>query len=415
MAKHARNVPAAHSGEQVSETVNIVGLGHAGDGVTAAGAFVPFTAPGDVVEPDSRGRLARVVSPGPSRVVPPCPHFGVCGGCAVQHIARDAYLAWKQGLVAAALAQRGFDEVAVEPIVAVPPGTRRRAQFKARRTRDAVLLGFYERDSHTIVDVRECPLLVPALQALLPRLRGALAKLMRDGESAELHLTAIGSAIDLALKWKRPRDAAVLMDLAAFASALGVVRLAWNGEVQAQTETPVMRIGKFTVALPPEAFLQPTEQGERTLQSLVLAGIGNAKNVADLFSGIGTFALAIADGRGVHAVESDPAMNAALAVASRGTRVTTEARDLFRRPLLPADLARFDAVVLDPPRPGASAQVKALAASKVPRLVYVSCNPASFARDARTLVDGGYRLLKVQPIDQFVWSAHTELIGIFER
>jgi 23S rRNA (uracil1939-C5)-methyltransferase len=209
----------------------------------------------------------------------------------------------------------------------------------------------------------------------------------------------------------------LLVDLAQLASAMGAARLTWNGELIAQDAPPMLAVGRFHVPLPPEPFLQPTAEGEGILQSLVAEGVGEAKRVADLFAGVGTFALALADRREVHAVDSDRAMIEALASAARAgrARVTTETRDLFRRPLMPADLARFDAVVIDPPRPGAKAQAEALARSQVRRIAYVSCNPASFARDARILVDGGYRLGRVRPIDQFVWSPHTELAAIFER
>jgi 23S rRNA (uracil1939-C5)-methyltransferase len=230
-----------------------------------------------------------------------------------------------------------------------------------------------------------------------------------------LHLTAIGHAADLSLRLKRPRDAGLLTELAALATSLKLARLTWNGEPVAVSEAPTLAVGRFNVSLPPEAFLQPTAEGEAILQQLVADGVGGAKRLADLFAGCGTFALALADGREVHAVESDSGMVEALAAAARAARVTAEVRELFRRPLLPPELARFDAVVIDPPRPGAAAQATALAASRVPRIVYVSCSPASFARDARVLADGGYRMKNVQPIDQFVWSAHTELVGFFER
>jgi 23S rRNA (uracil1939-C5)-methyltransferase len=354
---------------------------------------------------------------GAARAQPACPHFGLCGGCAVQHVAHAEYLAWKRQGVVAALAQRGFADVAVDPVVAVPPGTRRRASFKARRAGEAVLLGFYERDSHAVVDIGKCPVLVPALENLLPRLRRELVRLLRSGETAELHITAVGTAIDVALKLKRARDAALLTGLAMFGSAIGAARLTWNGELVGQIEAPTLAVGRFQVPLPPEAFLQPTAEGEGILQSLVVEGVGDAKRIADLFAGAGTFALRLADKRDVHAADSEGGMIAALASAARAgrARVTTETRDLFRRPLLPGELERFDAVVIDPPRPGAKTQAEMLGRSAVPRIVYVSCNPASFARDARILVDGGYKFDRVRPIDQFVWSPHTELVACFGR
>jgi 23S rRNA (uracil1939-C5)-methyltransferase len=233
----------------------------------------------------------------------------------------------------------------------------------------------------------------------------------------ELHATSTDSGIDLSLKLKRPRDVGLLMDLSSLASSLKLARLSWNGETIAMEETPSLGIGRFTLTLPAESFLQPTKEGERILQTLVGEAAAGTRNVADLFSGCGTFTLALSDGRAVHAADSaEPQIHAlAAAVRAGGAKVTTEVRDLFRRPLLPAELRRFDCVVLDPPRPGAQAQAAALAQSQVPHLLYVSCNPASFARDARTLVDGGYRLTRVVPLDQFLWSPHVELFAEFTR
>jgi 23S rRNA (uracil1939-C5)-methyltransferase len=332
-------------------------------------------------------------------------------------VARDAYLAWKRGLVVTALKQRGFADVPVDEIVAVAPGTRRRASFKALRRGDQVAVGFYEAGTRNLVDLRECPILVPELARLMPLLRRHLANVLRSGETAELLATLTDTGIDLALTLKRKREADLLMGLSSLAAALKLARLSWNSEDVAIAATPSLRVGQFTVALPPGAFLQPTKEGERILQRFVLAAAKGAHTVADLFAGCGTLALALAENRTVHAVDSlAPQIDALIAAARQGrTRVTGETRDLFRRPLLPTELARFDAVVLDPPRPGAMAQAKALAQSKVAKVLYVSCNAASFARDARILADGGYRLERVHPIDQFVWSPHVELFAQFSR
>lgn len=402
------------------EIVEIVKLGHAGDGVAQDGLFIPGTVPGDIVRvirEGERGRLVEVIGKGPARAVPPCAHFGTCGGCALQHVARDAYLAWKRDLVVAALKQRGFADVAVEEIVAVAPGTRRRANFKAQRRGDQVRVGFYEAGSRTLVDLRECPILVPELARLMPLLRRHLASVLRANETAELLATVTDTGIDLALTLKRKREADLLMGLSSFAAALKVARLSWNGEDVAIAQGPSLRVGRFTVALPPGAFLQPTKEGERMLQQFVLDGAKGARTVADLFAGCGTLALALAEQHAVHAADSIASQTDALLAAARQgrARVTGETRDLFRRPLLTTELARFDAVVLDPPRPGALAQAKALAQSKVPKVLYVSCNAASFARDARFLADGGYRLGRVRPIDQFLWSSHVELFAEFSR
>lgn len=407
-------------GEAPGEIVEIVRLGHAGDGVTADGAFVPGTVPGDVARvrrEGERGHLLELITPGPDRTAPPCVHFGRCGGCALQHVAQPAYLAWKRDLVVTALKQRGFVDVPVDDIHAVAPGTRRRASFKAQAAGGHVSVGFYEAGSRVLVDLSECPILVPELARLIPRLRGHLAKLLRANETAELLATATDSGIDLTLSLKRKRDVDVLMALSGMASALGLARLTWNGEDVAIAEAPTLRVGRFTVMLPPGAFLQPTKEGERALQHLVVAASAGARSVADLFSGCGTLALALTEGRTVHAVDGVAShVDALTAAAKQGrAKVTGETRDLFRRPLLASELARFDAVVLDPPRPGAAAQAKALAQSRVPKVLYVSCSASSFARDARLLVDGGYRLDRVVPIDQFLWSPHVELFAQFSR
>jgi len=407
-------------GQAPGEIVEIVRLGHAGDGISADGSFVPGTVPGDVVRvrrEGERGDLLEVIAPGLARAVPPCVHFGRCGGCALQHVAQPAYLAWKRDLVVTALKQRGFTDVPVEDIRAVAPGTRRRANFKAQSAGGGVSVGFYEAGSRVLVDLSECPILVPELARLVPRLRSQLGKILRANETAELLAMATDSGIDLTLSLKRKRDVDVLMDLSAMASALGLARLTWNGEDVAIAEAPTLRVGRFTVMLPPGAFLQPTKEGEQALQQLVVGASAGARQVADLFSGCGTLALALAGSHAVHAVDSVAShVDALMAAAKLGrAQVSAETRDLFRRPLLAAELARFDAVVLDPPRPGASAQAKALAQSRVPKLLYVSCSAASFARDARILADGGYRLNRVVPIDQFLWSPHVELFAQFSR
>jgi 23S rRNA (uracil1939-C5)-methyltransferase len=397
---------------KAEETVEIVKLGHAGDGVTEDGLFVPYTLPGDVVRiarEGARARLRNVITPGAWRVPPPCPHFGRCGGCALQHVAREPYLQWKRDLVVTALKQRAFSDVAVEDIHAVSPGTRRRANFKAQASRAGVLVGFYEAASRNLIDLSECPILVPQLARLMAPLRTHLAGLMRPNETAELLATLTDSGIDLALKLKRRRAADLLTALSELALSLKLARLSWNGEDVAMAAAPVIKIGRFQVTLPPDAFLQPTKEGERSA--------AKARRVADLFSGCGTFALALAGEHAVHAVDSvAPQIEALSAAAKQGqAKLSSEVRDLFRRPLLAAELSRFDAVVLDPPRPGAAEQARALAQSEVARILYVSCNAASFARDARILADGGYRLECVRPLDQFLWSPHVELFAEFSR
>jgi 23S rRNA (uracil1939-C5)-methyltransferase len=402
------------------DVVEIVKLGSAGDGVAADGLYVAGTVPGDVVRVarhGQRGRVEEIITPGAGRATPPCRHFGRCGGCALQHIERGVYLAWKRDLVVTALKQRGFDNAPVEDIRAVPPGTRRRASFKAKRMSTGVQLGFYEPESRNLVDLAECPILLPVLANLMPQLRRHLVCVMRPGDTVEMLVTAADEGIDLSFKLKRGRDADILMGLAELASSLKLARLSWNGETVAVAHTPALRVGKFRVALPSEAFLQPTREGECILQDLVRSEIGTARQAADLFSGLGTFTFVLAESAAVHAADGDAAHIAALAAAAKEGRakVTSESRDLFRRPLTAIELERFDTVVLDPPRVGAQAQTQALAQSQVARILYVSCNPASFARDARILADGGYALRRVVPVDQFLWSPHVETFSVFSR
>jgi 23S rRNA (uracil1939-C5)-methyltransferase len=334
-------------------------------------------------------------------------------------MAAEPYLAWKRELVARALAQRGFAEVPIDPIRAVAPGTRRRAMWKARGMRGArAELGFFAPESRDLVDLHECRVLAPELADLMAPLKRALAPVLKPDETAALHATLSDTGIDLSLVFKRTRAPDLLMALSELAVGLRLARLSWNGETVAMAAEPTLRIGRFHVVLPPESFLQPTREGERILQDVVREEVGDARRVADLFSGCGSFALTLADGRMVHAADSSAPAISALAAGARAGRAlsfTSETRDLFRRPLTPDECSRFDVVVLDPPRPGAPAQVKTLAQSRVPRILYVSCSPASFARDARILCDGGYRLERIVPLDQFLWSPHVELFARFAR
>jgi 23S rRNA (uracil1939-C5)-methyltransferase len=348
-----------------------------------------------------------------------CKHFGTCGGCLSQDMAEDAYRAAKKNDVTAALARFGFDAGIVDDVVSVAPNTRRRASLKVKKLNGETAIGFHARQSHSIVDMRECRVLVPPLVALIQRLREMLAGLLREGEAAELHLTQSDSGPDLALRWSRPANANKIADIARWAGKLKIARVTANGEVLYETAQPEIRFGKAQVKLPPESFLQPTREGEELLQRAVLESLTGAKTVADLFSGCGTFALPLAERSRVHAVEFDAAMLEALASAARRTQglkpVTTEKRDLFKRPLTPPELERFDAVLMDPPRAGALAQAKELSQSKVRRIAYVSCDAATFARDARVLADGGYHIGRVLPVDQFLWSSHIELVAAFVR
>jgi 23S rRNA (uracil1939-C5)-methyltransferase len=297
--------------------------------------------------------------------------------------------------------------------------TRRRAALKAVKQNGETRIGFNARQSHAVVDMHECHVLTPELFVAVGKLRVLMQTILREGEQAELHLTEADNGFDLSLKMKRANTPAVIAQIAQRAGQTGVIRVTAANEPLAEFEVPHLRIANADVRLPPEPFLQATAESERFLQTYVIERIGKAKFVADLFCGIGTFALPLAAQAKVHAFDGNADMIAALTAAARGAKglkpLAAERRDLFRRPLAASELNAFDAVVLDPPHAGAAAQAEQLAKSKVGRVVYISCNPASFARDARTLIDGGFRLADVTPVDQFLWSAQLELAARFER
>lgn len=384
----------------------VLRLGHLGDGIADDGSILPGTLPGEEVEE------GRILSPSPDRVAPPCPHAGACGGCRLQHASDGFLAAWKVEVVRAALAAQGL-AAPFRPIHVSPPGTRRRATLAGRRTKAGVIVGFHGHRSATIVEVPGCRVLHPGLVAALPALEEITrAGASRRGELA-LSLTRSAAGPDLAVTGGPEPDGPLRLKLAALAARHGLARLAWNGEPLALRAEPFQQFGPARVVPPPGAFLQATEDGEAALAAAVAEAVGPARRLADLFAGCGTFALRLAVRAEVHAVEGEAGMLAALERGARGApglrRVTTELRDLFRRPLLPAELARFEAVVIDPPRAGAEAQAAALAASAVPVVAMVSCNPVTFARDARILAAGGFRLDWVQVVDQFRWSPHVEL------
>ncbi len=402
-------------------TVTIRRLGHQGDGVADGPVFVPQTLPGETVEGEiSEGRICapRILAPSPHRVRPVCRHFKTCGGCAVQHASDDFVARWKVDVVETALAAQGLSAPML-PILTSPAGTRRRAVLAGRRTRKGAIVGFHGRASNTLVEIPDCHLLHPDIMAGLPMLRGLVPLgASRKGELG-LSLTRSEAGLDLSVTGARPLDGALWAELGAFAQAHDLARLTWNGELVVEIRPPVQHFGPAAVVPPPGAFLQATAAGEAALSDAVARAVGPARSVADLFAGCGTFALPLAQVADVHAVEGNAAMLRALDSGWRHTpglkRVTTETRDLFRRPLLAEDLARFEAVVFDPPRAGAAAQSRQIAASGVAVVAAVSCNPVTFARDAATLAQAGFGLDWVQVVDQFRWSAHVELAARFSR
>ena len=417
--------------------LTIKSVGVRGDGIAhLAGerVFVPFTAPGDEVRVrlgarrgDARDGIVLAILSEGARTRPRCAHFGTCGGCALQHLAEEAYAEAKMAWLAAALRQQGVTPATIHPLRRLAPGTRRRARWALHRPRLAaapVEIGFHARASHRIVDLRECAVLHPVLAALVAPLRSLAAALLAPDGSGAATATLADTGVDLVLDLAAPPQLAALEAMAAFAHAQDLARLAWR--VRGEPATPAAQrrparvsFGDVAVDLPYDGFLQASAEADRTIAACVLELIGAAGRVADLYAGLGTFTFPLAARAAVHAVEGDAAALAALrAAADRAAlsgRVTCERRDLEARPLAPGELAPFDAVLFDPPRGGAAAQSRALAASRVPRIVAVSCNQATFARDARTLCDGGYCLTAVQPIDSFIWSSHLELVALFER
>jgi 23S rRNA (uracil1939-C5)-methyltransferase len=415
------------SGQAVIERLRIVGIGHRGDGLAegAHGAiYVPGALPGETVDvedvaghPDRR-RLLSVETASPARIVPFCPHFGVCGGCAVQHWEDAHYRAWKRGLVVEALQQAGLDTPVGDLIDAHGDG-RRRAVFHARSGAKGVLeVGFAAARTHRIVAIDRCPVLAPGLSNAVTVAWALAEALGPTKKPLDIAATATDVGLDVDVRGSGPLDPLLTSALARIAAKHSLARLTRHGELVAQSRPPIMRIGKAIVPLPPAAFLQATAEGEAALARLVLADCAGTAKVADLFSGIGPFALRLAERARVFAADADEAALGALkrAAATPGLKpIEIERRDLFRRPLRAEELKRFDAVVFDPPRQGAEAQSRELAASRVPLIVAVSCNPATFARDAATLVHAGYRLAEMTPVDQFRYTAHVEIVARLER
>ena len=424
------------SNASVSEReLTVTSIGARGDGLAEDGGgrvFLPFTVAGDRVRArlgpataeGRRGEVTAWLERGPGRAEPMCRYFGRCGGCTLQHLSRPDYLAWKAGQVSAALARASLESPSPLPVAETPPGGRRRASFSLARRGGAVLAGFRERLSHRLVDVGECPVLAPALVGLLPLLRHHLVAVLPEAAGAEASATLLDGGIDLVLTGPSRLDLAARHALADLAESADLGRLCWRPDDRSPTEPVAARrtlrasFAGTAVEPPPAGFLQASREGEAALIAAVLAGAGDGQGpVADLFAGCGTFSLPLLKtGRRVHAVEGDGAALAALSRAASGNAaLTVEGRDLERRPLSVAELGRFAVVVFDPPRAGAAAQAAALAESAVPAVVAVSCNPATFARDARLLASGGYRLAQVLAVDQFLWSAHVELVATFRR
>jgi 23S rRNA (uracil1939-C5)-methyltransferase len=390
----------------------IVRIAARGDGVTAGGRHIPYAVPGDVLRDD--GTLEH----GPGHQAPPCRHFPQCGGCQLQHLTDDAYADYCVSRVSGALAQHGL-ETEIRPPHLSPPRTRRRATLRALKAGGRVLIGFNETGSNRIVDMAECHILHPRLFGLLNPLRTMLASILPAKRVAEVHLTLADQGPDLMLKGVEVAGLEAIEAVTAFCEANGLARLSIDEglgpEPRYEPQPVTVALGGIPVALPVGGFLQATVDGEAALVGMVQEATQGAARIADLFAGLGTFALSL-DGQLTAAEAGREAILALkMAAARAGRTLHAEHRDLYRRPYDAKELEAFDAVVLDPPRAGAQEQVRELAGSPVPRIAYVSCNPATFARDAEILASGGYRLEWVRPVGQFRWSTHVELAAVFRR
>ncbi len=413
----------------LNETLTIAHLGQRGDGIaeTAAGqVFVPYALPGETVRAvrdGERGQIVEIIAPSDSRIAAICPLFTRCGGCAAQHMAPSLYAEWKRRQVVTAL-ERARVAAPVADILDAHGAGRRRVTFHARREgagmQDSrMTVGFMVARTHDLIAVEACPVLSPGL-ARAPAVAQLLAnRLGQSNKPLDIQVTASDAGLDVDIRGHGPAGDKLRLSLTEAAGRADLARLSLHGEIVVERRPPLQRMGKATVVPPAGGFLQATQAGEQAIADLVLAALPRGKRVADLFSGCGPFTFRLAGRMAVHAVESDKAAILALTRAAATTQglkpVTGEVRDLFRRPLLEHELAGFDAIVLDPPRAGAEAQAKRLATSKIGTVVYVSCDAGSFARDAAILAAGGYALESVTPVDQFRYSAHIELVGVFRR
>lgn len=424
-SSNRRPEPPKPSGPPVEVVIETIG--GEGDGVAAGPIYVPFTLPGETVRATGGGErreLDAVLEASAERVEPPCPHFGVCGGCALQHWDHGAYLAWKVERLRKTLGLQRIETEILAPFAA-PPASRRRLALHARPgKRGEARLGYKTRKSWDVIDISVCPIADPKLQAALPALRRLAAPLLKHPKSAPtLHVTLTAEGLDIEITGVERKSgglsADARMQLGEIASEVGFARVTMDGEVQYGARQPLVRVGPAVVALPAGAFLQAVPAAEAAMAAFAVEQAGGAEKIADLYCGVGTFTFRLAQIAPVYAADGHApairALTSAIATAPGLKGITAETRDLARRPVLAVELKKTDTVLFDPPRAGALEQTAEVAASKVSKVIGVSCNPATFARDARVLIDAGFSLDRVFPVDQFLWSPHVELVGVFTR
>ena len=425
-SSNRRPEPPKPSGPPVEVVIETIG--GEGDGVAPGPIYVPFTLPGETVRATGGGErrdLDAVLIASAERVTPPCPHFGVCGGCALQHWDHPAYLDWKVDRLRKTLALQRIETELLSPFAA-PPASRRRVALHARPgSRGQARLGYKTRKSWDVIDISVCPIADPKIEAALPALRRLAAPLLQHPKSAPtLHVTVTSEGLDIEITGVERKSGGGLsadarMQLGQIASEVDFARVTMDGEVQYGARQPLVRVGPAVVALPAGAFLQAVPAAEAAMAAFAVEQAAGAERIADLYCGVGTFTFRLAQIAPVYAADGHApairALSSAIATAPGLKGITAETRDLARRPVLAVEFKKIDTVLFDPPRAGALEQTAEIAASSVSKVIGVSCNPATFARDARVLIDAGFSLDRVLPVDQFLWSPHVELVGVFTR
>lgn len=399
----------------------VTGLGSQADGIATRAdgtpVFLKNAVPGDMLVLTAAGHVAEII-PGPNRQTPPCVHFGLCGGCQLQHVSASIYADWLNARILGTLAQLGITPAEIAPVHISPPYTRRRVSVKMLRDHDGLKLGFTAARQHTVVDLAMCTIMHPQLWQMLQKFKVAAGPLVQQGQAWTIAATLTGSGVDMSVQGLHPSGVKQQSKLVMLAETLDLARLTLETstgmDMLSLRRPPSVRFAGVDIVLPPNSFLQATADGETALTAAVIASLGKSKKIADLFCGVGTFSLPLAQHASVLAADaSKPAVDALAAAAQ--PRLKTLHQDLFRRPLRAEDLNSFDCVVFDPPRAGAAAQTSEICRSKVRRVIAVSCNPNTFARDAEQLVKAGFALEKLWPVGQFLWSTHVELVACFTR